>query len=237
MLLPLVLLVFDKPEDAGLKIDGEDSDVDKENQNTTVDGLTLAEAKNSRAFYLLCGLWFTIAGLITVLHFFQVSILTDRGFDSHDAARLFPVSAIAMIIAMPLIGRLFDAVRTRYVIAIGLLLSAVALFSITFVSNYSGAIAYAITFGISNAFMMTMFGYLWPRYFGRAHLGSIQGVGQMFGVVGASLAPLPVGYAIDTFGSPVGVIRALSAIAVIVAVLVVLLLRTPSGVEVPDGLE
>lgn len=85
--------------------------------------------------------------------------------------------------------------------------------------------------------MMTMFGYLWPRYFGRAHLGSIQGVGQMFGVVGASLAPLPVGYAIDTFGSPVGVIRALSAIAVIVAVLVVLLLRTPSGVEVPDGLE
>ena len=237
MLLPLVLLVFDKPEDAGLKIDGEDSDVDKENQNTTVDGLTLAEAKNSRAFYLLCGLWFTIAGLITVLHFFQVSILTDRGFDSHDAARLFPISAIAMIIAMPLIGRLFDAVWTRYVIAIGLLLSAVALFSITFVSNNSGAIAYAITFGISNAFMMTMFGYLWPRYFGRAHLGSIQGVGQMFGVVGASLAPLPVGYAIDTFGSPVGVIRALSAIAVIVAVLVVLLLRTPSGVEVPDGLE
>jgi len=142
-----------------------------------------------------------------------------------------------MIIAMPLIGRLFDAVRTRFVIAIGMCLSALALFSITVVSSYSGAIAYAITFGVSNAFMMTMFGYLWPRYFGRAHLGSIQGVGQMFGVVGASIAPLPIGYAIDTFDSPAWVIRTLSVIAVAMAVVVVMFLRTPAGVDVPDGLE
>ena len=85
--------------------------------------------------------------------------------------------------------------------------------------------------------MMTMFGYLWPRYFGRAHLGSIQGVGQMFGVVGASLAPLPVGFAIDKLSSPTGVLRTLSAVEIAIAVVVVLLLVTPKGVDVPDGLE
>ena len=237
MLLPLIFLAFDKPEAAGLKIDGGRSDAGGEGADASVDGLTLAQAKTTRAFYLLCGLWFTIAGLITVLHFFQVSILAERGFSSHDAARLFPVSAVAMIIAMPLTGRLFDALRTRYVIAAGMLVSAVALFSITLVASNSAAIAYAIAFGVGNAFMMTMFGYLWPRYFGRAHLGSIQGVGQMFGVVGASVAPLPVGYAIDTFNSPVGVIRTLAAVAVVMAVIVVLFLKTPAGVDVPDGLE
>ena len=138
---------------------------------------------------------------------------------------------------MPLTGRLFDALRTRYVIAAGMFVSAVALFSITLVASNSAAIAYAIAFGVGNAFMMTMFGYLWPRYFGSAHLGSIQGVGQMFGVVGASVAPLPVGYAIDTFNSPVGVIRTLAAVAVVMAVIVVLFLKTPAGVDVPDGLE
>ena len=142
-----------------------------------------------------------------------------------------------MIVTMPLIGRLFDALRTRYVIAVGLLINALALFSITIISHYPGAIAYAVTFGVSNAFMMTMFGYLWPRYFGRAHLGSIQGVGQMFGVVGASLAPLPVGFAIDTFNNPVWVIRALSVVAIIMAVIVVSSLRTPAGIDIPKGLE
>jgi len=238
MLLPLIFLVFDKPESIGLKIDGDKvDDADDKNLHTSVNGLTLAEAKNTRAFYLLCGVWFTIGGLVTVLHFFQVSILAERGFDGHEAAQLFPVSAITMIIAMPLIGRLFDAVRTRYVIAAALITNALALIGITFVSNYLGAVAYAVTFGVTNAFMMTIFGYIWPRYFGRAHLGSIQGVGQMFAVVGASIAPLPVGYAIDAFDSATGVIRTLSIIEVVVALIVVLLLRTPAGVEVSDKLE
>lgn len=238
MLVPLLFLVYDKPESIGLIIDGNnENDTDEKDHGNTVDGLTLVQAKTTRAFYLLCGVWFTIGGLVTVLHFFQVSILKERGFEGHSAAQLFSLSAITMIIAMPLVGRLFDVVRTRFVIAFALFANAVALFGITLVTSYSGAIAYAVTFGVTNAFMMTMFGYLWPRYFGRAHLGSIQGVGQMFGVVGASVAPLPVGFAIDTFNSTTGVIRTLSVIEVIIAITIIVLLRTPAGVDVPDGLE
>ena len=238
MLIPLIFLVFDKPESVGLQTDGDQqNDLDEKQSNDAQNGLTLAEAKKSRAFYLLCGIWFTIGGLVTVLHFFQVTILKERGIEGHDAAQLYSISAITMIIAMPMVGRLFDAVRTRYVIACALLANALALFGITLVTSFSGAVMYAITFGITNAFMMTTFGYLWPRYFGRAHLGSIQGVGQMFGVVGASLAPLPVGYAIDTLNSTTGVIRMLSTVEVVIAIVVVWFLRTPAGVDVPEGLE
>ena len=44
---------------------------------------------------------------------------------------------------------------------------------------------------------MTLFGYLWPRYFGRRHIGSVQGTGQMIGVIGASIGPIPLGMAFD----------------------------------------
>lgn len=59
----------------------------------------------------------------------------------------------------------------------------------------------------------------------------------MFGVVGASIAPLPVGYAIDALDSATGVIRMLSIFEVAVAVVVVLFLRTPVGVDVAQRLE
>ena len=65
------------------------------------------------------------------------------------------------------------------------------------VSDLLTAILYAVIFGINNAFNMTLFGYLWPRYFGRRHIGSVQGTGQMIGVIGASIGPIPLGMAFD----------------------------------------
>lgn len=236
MLPPLFFLVFNRPESIGLEIDGEKVDPAKYS-NTTVSGLTLSQAKQEPAFYLLCVVWLTVGGLVTVLHFFQVTVLTDRGFTSNNAAGLFTISAITMVITMPFIGKLFDKIRTRLVIAIALCMNALALLSITLVDSFSSAIFYAIVFGMTNAFMMTMFGYLWPRYFGRAHLGSIQGIGQMYGVLGASLAPLPVGYAIDTLSSSEGVLRSLAVFEIAIALLVVIFLRTPTGVSIPEGLE
>ena len=94
-----------------------------------------------------------------------------------------------MVATMPLVGRLFDRCRTRYVFAAALLVTATALVGITFVQDLTGAIVYALIFGLNNAFSMTLFGYIWPRYFGRRYLGSIQGVGQTIGVVGTCSVP------------------------------------------------
>lgn len=237
MLPPLIFLAFDRPESVGLTVEGETNSDSTSSDSQPLNGLTLPQARSHRAFYLLCGVWFVVGGFVTVLHFFQVSILKDSGLTAPEAARLFTISAITMTLTMPVAGRLFDSIRTRFVIALTLLVNALALIGITLVSSFPGAVAYAITFGFTNALMMTMFGYLWPRYFGRAHLGSIQGVGQMFGVVGASLAPLPVGYAIDKLNSTSGVLVSLSVIEITMAVIVVLFLVTPDGVEVPGGLE
>ena len=236
MMLPPLLLVFDKPEIIGLAIDGGKVEKDAAS-NTTTEGLELPQAKKESAFYILCAVWFAVGGLVTVLHFFQVSVLSNQGLDSALAARLFSISALTMVITMPFIGKVYDTVRTRYVVAFEMLLIALALVAITQVTGLVTGIIYSVTFGLANAFMLTMFGFIWPRYFGRAHLGSIQGIGQMTGVIGASLAPLPVGYAIDKTGSASTILIVLAALSVAVGVYVLLKLRTPAGITVPAGLE
>ena len=238
MLPPVIFLVVSKPEDLGLNPDGEASQKDEAggDRPKEITGLTLNEALKERAFYILAAGMFSVAMLVTTLHFYQVSILTSQGLTSETAARVFTVSAFAMVAAMPLVGRLFDRMRTRFVFALALVVTASSLVLSTQAVNTPTAILYALVFGINNAFSMTMFGYMWPRYFGRRHIGSIQGTGQMIGVVGASLGPLPVGIAFDLVGSAAGTLWMLALIPLACAVLA-LGLRTPAGVEGHEHLE
>ena len=83
---------------------------------------------------------------------------------------------------------------------------------------------------------MTMFGYLMPRFFGRKHLGSLQGTGQMVAVVGASLGPLPVGFAFDYLGGATLTLRLLALIPFVCAI-AAMFLRTPPGVPHAPHLE
>lgn len=235
MLPPLFLLVFDKPEDRGLYPDG-DAKPTEAAAASALQGLTRKQACATPAFYILAAGWFAIAMLVTTLHFYQVSILRTQGVSVEIAARVFPVSAVAMMLAMPFVGRAFDHVRTRFVFGTGLLVTAASLIGITFVQDLTDAIAYAILFGINNAFSMTMFGYLMPRYFGRRHLGSLQGTGQMVAVVGASLGPLPVGLAFDLLDSASLTLRLLAVLPVLCAI-AALFLRTPAGVPHAPRLE
>ena len=240
MLPPIFLLVHDSPEGLGLRPDGDAmrNPVGPAGAGVAqITGLSLHEALRESSFYILSFGMFTIAMLVTTLHFFQVSVLTAQGVSAELAARVFTVSAIAMVATIPLVGRLFDRVRTRYVFALGLVVTATSLIGVTLVTGAATSVAYAAVFGLNNAFTMTMFGYIWPRYFGRRHLGSIQGTGQMIGVVGASLGPLPVGLAFDLLGSPTLTIRLLAILPLIAAAIALFYLRTPKAVTGNEHLE
>lgn len=236
LLPPVLLLVHDKPEDLGLRPDGDAAPAEG-HAKPALDGLTLREGFATSTFYLLATGWFAMAMLVTTLHFYQVSILTAQGVDAAIAARVFPVSALTMVFTMPLVGKMFDHFRTRYVFAAGLVVMAAALVGVTLVVDLASALVYAALFGINNAVSLTMFGYLMPRYFGRKHLGSLQGAGQMVAVVGASLGPLPVGLAFDLVGSPTLTLRLLAFIPLACAIAAALWLRTPAGVSHPQHLE
>jgi MFS family permease len=237
MVPALYILAWNAPETVGLKPDGTLKSVDDKNKIQEIEGLNISEAIKERSFYILGAMWFGMAMLITTLHFYQVTILTSQGITSDFAAGIFSISAISMVLFMPFVGKLFDNYPTRYVLALGLTINSISLLSITFVNNEFYAVLYAIIFGVNNAISMTMFGYIWPRYFGRKHIGSIQGTGQMIGVVGASLGPLPVGFAIDYIGNSLMTIRYLSLYPIIIAIITILFLKTPSSLSINKKLE
>ena len=237
MVPALFILAWNNPENIGLKPDGVKKSNLKNDKVETIEGLNLTEALKENSFYILAAMWFGMAMLVTTLHFYQVTILTNQGITTEFAASLFTVSAFAMVVFMPLVGKFFDNFPTKYVLATGLLINSISLISITYSNNEAYSLFYAVSFGINNAFSMTMFGYIWPRYFGRKHLGSIQGTGQMIGVIGASLGPLPVGFAIDYLGSSLITIRYLSVYPIIMAVIIIMFLKSPSSLSINSKLE
>ena len=237
MVPALFILAWNNPENIGLKPDGVKKSNLKNDEVEAIEGLNLTEALKENSFYILAAMWFGMAMLVTTLHFYQVTILTNQGITTEFAASLFTVSAFAMVVFMPLVGKFFDNFPTKYVLATGLLINSISLISITYSSSDAYSLFYAVSFGINNAFSMTMFGYIWPRYFGRKHLGSIQGTGQMIGVIGASLGPLPVGFAIDYLGSSLITIRYLSVYPIIMAVIIIIFLKSPSSLSINSKLE
>ena len=196
MLPPLIFLAIDKPEDVNEKPDGMKKKI--VNKNTKIFGLSLNQALKEKSFYILSFSFFSISTLVTALHFFQVTILNQYfNLPSREAAALFIPTMITMIIFIPLAGKILDKFETHNVIGIALLVTTSSLISISFSSNITFAIIYSIIFGINNAFNLSLFGYIWPRYFGRLHVGSIQGTGQMVLVVGASIGAMPFALAMD----------------------------------------
>ena len=230
LIIPIWFLVVNKPEDVSLLPDGKVPKVHRNDENinysNSITGLTIKEALRTPAFYIISAGMGMLSMLVTSLHFFQVSIFSNQGLDAQVASMAFPISAITMVFCMPIIGKMLDHFPTQWIFSGGLLIMASSLISITFVHDLPTALIYAICFGINNAITMTFFSYMYANYFGRKHIGSVQGTGQMIGVIGASLGPLPLGYALDTFGSFQPMLLGLAGLPIAMAV-IVLFLRAP----------
>jgi MFS family permease len=227
LLPPVLLLVHDKPEQLGLLPDGDRTPPPAGRRSQSADfGLTLGEALRTPTFYIVAAGSFSLSMLVTMLHFFQVSIFESKGLSAQLGANVFALSALSMVCAMPVLGRMLDRFPTERMFAAGLVVMAGSLLAAANVHDLASSLIYGVVFGVNNAVTMTFFGFVWPRYFGRRHLGSIQGTGQMIGVVGASLGPLPLGLAEDLTGGYGTTLLALTALPLALAVLA-LFLREP----------
>jgi len=228
IILPLTLLfIHNKPEQVGLRPDGDAPDASDDGGEQAAEvGMTRPEAMRTATFWIIAFGLFTPAMLITSLFFYQKAILVSQGQTEILAATVFVVTGIVMAVTLPAVGWVLDKVRTRYVFASFLVLLSATLVTITYVDGYNMALIYGAMFGLCNAFSITFFGYMWAYYFGRKHIGSIQGVGQMIGVFGASLGPLPMGFAFDLLGSYNQVLLVLAVLPLCAATLT-MFLRPP----------
>lgn len=223
LLVPLMFLfAYDRPEQLGLEPDGglADPTDDKARLRASANtGMTLSQATSTSTFWIIAIGLMTLAGLITALFLFQVSIFENQGAGRELGVKMFKWSALTMVICVPIVGRLLDRYRSAFVFAGALLSMAVSLVLASFVTNTTTAFVYAIAFGLTNACIHAHYVYLWPHYFGRKHLGSIQGVAQTLGVIGASLGGIPLGFAFDAVGDYQKLLIGLSILPLLCAIL------------------
>ncbi len=226
------LMVRNRPEDLGLTPDGDPGGSGAGKADTSADaaeaGLTLGEAMRTSTFWICAGAVATMSLLVTAVFFHQVSILESRGLSPGEASRVFAVSALTMVAFMPVFGRLLDRLRTRTVFAGGLLLMSCSLAALAAVSGPLSVVFFGIVFGAANAGSHNLLAYIWPRFFGRRHLGSIQGASQMISVLGASIGPIPFGLAWDLYGSYTGALFAFALLPLLCAA-AVWFIREPDG--------
>ena len=156
-----------------------------------------------------------------------MAIFQHLGLDAHVATRVFAITAICSVVSAPVLGRIMDRTPSRFMYAGALLVMAGALVALHLVDDVSTAIAYAVVFGLANASMHVNVGYLWADYFGRRHLGSIQGTGQTVLIVGASLGPLPFSLSLDLTGDYSAALVGSAILSVLVALAAAAFLRYP----------
>jgi MFS family permease len=227
--LPLVyFLVQNKPEDIGLRPDGAGTadDTSPGRPSDADIGLTSKQALRTPAFWIIAISLATFSMLVTALFFYQVSIFRTQGLSGQEAARIFPISAVTMVCFMPVFGWLLDRLPTKPLFAGAMLLMSGAMIALVFAHSLAGAVIYAVIFGLNNAATHGLIGYVWPRFFGRKHLGSIQGTATTILVIGASIGPLPFGATYDATGSYQLALLTLALLPVLCAV-AILLMRPP----------
>ena len=235
LLPPVLLLVFDRPEALGLRPDGGvpaaappdgGSPHSGAKRHGRVAGLSLGQARRTGAFWIILVSNSSFAALVTAMFFHQVSVFEARGLDPTLAASVFSISAVVMVVTTPLVGMLLDRLPTKPLYAAALLSTSVALVAMSLVGDLASAIVFSVLFGVTNAAMHAHFTFIWPCFFGRRHLGSIQGVAQMGAVIGASIGPIPLGLGYDYLGGYGSTLAVLAAIPVACAAAVVFM-RAP----------
>ena len=205
VMIPLALiLVVNKPEEAGMLPDGDGPESNKAKETADRrdldEGFTLSEALQTVTFWVLAFSLAVPSMLVTGMIFHQISYFEEQGFTAQVAANIFPVLALSMVICMIIYGKLLDRYQAQHTVSGGIFTMAIAMWLLLMANTPFLANLYGVAVGMASAAMMLNSSYVWPRYFGRKHLGSIQGAGYTAMVVGAALGPLPFGMAYDWLG-------------------------------------
>lgn len=159
---------------------------------------------------------------------FNESILAERGFGADAYYRSLVVTAMAALIGNFGAGWLALRVEPARLLAASLLILAGGLLGLPHVGSMAEVMAWATAMGLGGGIVMVLFFSIWPRAFGRRHLGRIQGAAQALTVIASATGPLLLAWCVESTGSYAAMFRILSGIIAALGVSA-LLISVPRG--------
>lgn len=204
VMLPVSWFFFkDKPEQYGLKPDG-DGPVPAHLFSPTLvaeRNWTLAEARHTGIFWLFLIALSTMSMVLAGLVFHQLSLFEVRGLSRESAIHAFRGMALFAVIGNLGMGRLLDRFSARSLLAVALLLLLGAMLTVQVMATAWQAFAVGGLMGLVSGSFRVMDATVWPKYFGRLHLGSIKGATSISIIGCTALGPYLLGFSFDYFGS------------------------------------
>ena len=222
-LAPLAwLFVRRDPETIGIKPDGDSADRRHPTHGThrthhAEEGATWQMALSTPAFWTF-SIGAALYGLVASgIGLFNESILAERGFGPGVYYQTLAVTALTALAGNFGGGWLAMRMSLSTLLAVSLFVLSLGLAALPHVSTILHVMLWATAMGLGGGLVMVLFFSVWPRVYGRKHLGRIQGAAQAMTVVASAVGPLMLAWCIELTGSYAGMFNILAGVIALTA--------------------
>jgi MFS family permease len=195
VLVPLLLLMRDRPEDVGARPYGEGAASHARERALDSTGTPLRTALRTRDFWLLAGSFFvcgyTSNGLIGT-HLIPHAV--EHGFTAVTAANAIALLGSLNIVGTLASGWLTDRYDPRKLLALYYGFRATSLFALPFIYDLQWLVVFAVVYGLDWVATVPPTVNLTAARFGRASLGTLYGWIWFSHMIGAALAAYAGGF-------------------------------------------
>lgn len=182
----------DSPEECGLTMDGlppHQHSEENEDPPHIQHEYTLPEARMSTAFWVF-SLGLAMQGLVvTAMTFHITSLGASKGLSNDESLQIFIPTGFVAIASTMIVGWLCDRVDLRWILASMMLFLASGVFGLLNMDQQWSYVLVTIGFGISNGFFNPLMTVVWPKYYGRKHLGAISSFNLSLLVFASAIGP------------------------------------------------
>ena len=210
------------PESIGTTVDGDGVSPDERatvaRDDAELAGAEWTTALRSGAFWIFA-LGTALYGLIASgIGLFNESILAERGFGANVYYQSLVVTAMTGLAGNFLGGWLANRTSLTRLMSASLFVLAGGLMVLPHLASLGAVMAWAAAMGLAGGMVMVLFFSVFPRVFGRRHLGRIQGTAQALTVLASAVGPLLLAWCVDLTSSYAAMFRILAAAVAVVAV-------------------
>ncbi len=224
------LFVRRGPESVGLNPDGDEQrgpHATAADTDSSLPGYTWTEALATPAFWTFA-VGAALYGLVASgIGLFNESILAERGLGPSVYYQSLVVTAMTALAGNFLGGWLATRMSIIRLLAISLAILTAGLAVIPHIGTPWQVAIWASAMGLGGGLVMVLFFSVWPRLYGRRHLGQIQGMAQAVTVLASAVGPLLLAWCVAWTGSYAAMFRLLAG-AMALSALAGLLVSLPS---------
>lgn len=215
------LLVRDNPEECGLVMDGDISGKQRKvahADSITYKAFTRAEALRTWAFWAF-NLTLSFFSIFSTAYTFNiVSIAAEAGLEkSTILSYFFPMAVVSVLVNLAF-GWVSGRMRLKYLLFVMNVAAVVGVLGLLYVGTTVGMAMYILGNGVCGGAFMALGGIVWPRFFGRKHLGAISGVAMSSLVLASAAGPVLFALAFRVSGSYAPALWASLVIPLVMAV-------------------